>query len=64
MTSLDELKRKWFIDTADERPFDEGPFGEGSFPPQARHPGSLLDDHSDGNLVTPLIDPYAGPERD
>jgi phosphatidylserine/phosphatidylglycerophosphate/cardiolipin synthase-like enzyme len=46
MTSLDELKRKWFIDTADEQ----------AFPPQTRHPGSQVADHTDGNLVTPLID--------
>ena len=45
MTSLDELKKKWFIDTADS----------GVFPPQVRHPNSLLEDHSDGNLVRPLI---------
>ena len=46
MTSLDELKQKWFINTADDK----------VFPPQARHPGSLIGDHSDGNLVTPLVD--------
>ena len=46
MTSLDELKQKWFINTADDK----------VFPPQARHPGSLIGDHSDGNLVAPLVD--------
>ena len=46
MPSLGELRQKWFINTADEE----------AFPPQARHPGSLVADHSDGNLVTPLVD--------
>jgi phosphatidylserine/phosphatidylglycerophosphate/cardiolipin synthase-like enzyme len=46
MTTLDELKQKWFIDTTDSK----------AFPPQERHPGSLAGDHTDGNLVTPLID--------
>ena len=46
MATLEELKRKWFIDTTDSR----------AFPPQERHPGSLANDHADGNLVTPLID--------
>lgn len=44
--SLDELKQKWFIDTA----------VSDAFPPQERHPDSNLGDHSDGNLVKPLID--------
>ena len=46
MTTLGELKQKWFIDTTDNQ----------AFPPQERHPGSLAGDHTDGNLVTPLID--------
>ncbi len=46
MATLDELKRKWFIDTTDTN----------AFPLQERHPGSLAGDHTDGNLVTPLID--------
>lgn len=43
---LKELKAKWFIETNDSR----------AFPPQTRHPGSYIKGHSDGNLVTPLID--------
>jgi len=27
-----------------------------AFTPQARYPGSSMADHSDGNLVTPLVD--------
>jgi phosphatidylserine/phosphatidylglycerophosphate/cardiolipin synthase-like enzyme len=46
MTSLAELKQKWFIDTTDGQ----------AFPPPVRHPGSSVSDHTDGNLVTPLID--------
>jgi len=43
---LAELKAKWFIDTSDTK----------AFPPQTRHPEAIIQDHSDGNLVTPLID--------
>ena len=46
MTSLQELKDKWFVDVADEK----------AFPPQARYPGSKIKPHTDGNLVEPLID--------
>ena len=46
MTSLQELKDKWFVDIADEE----------AFPPQARYPGSSIKPHTDGNLVEPLID--------
>ena len=46
MTSLQELKDKWFVDIADEE----------AFPPQARYPGSKIKPHTDGNLVEPLID--------
>lgn len=46
MSSLNELKEKWFIDTS----------AASAFPPQERHPGSLVGDHTDGNLVRPLID--------
>ena len=46
MTTLQELKDKWFIDVADES----------QFPPQARFPGSTIQSHTDGNLVEPLID--------
>lgn len=44
--NLEELKQKWFIDTSDQK----------AFPPQGRHPGSSVADHTDGNLVEPLID--------
>jgi len=46
MTSLEQLKEKWFIDVAETK----------AFPPQARHPGSSVKPHTDGNLVEPLID--------
>ena len=46
MTSLPELKDRWFIDVNQEA----------GFPPQARHPGSGIQPHTDGNLVEPLID--------
>ena len=46
MTSLQELKRRWFVDVDQED----------RFPPQGRHPGSLVQPHTDGNLVEPLID--------
>ncbi len=46
MTSLQELKEKWFIDVTDE----------GAFPPQTRFPGSEIRPSTDGNLVEPLID--------
>ena len=46
MTSLQELKDKWFIDVTNE----------GAFPPQTRFPGSKIQPHADGNLVEPLID--------
>ena len=46
MTSLQELKDRWFIDVNQEA----------AFPPQARHPGSEIQPHTDGNLVEPLID--------
>ena len=44
--SIDDLKQKWFIDTA----------VSDAFPPQERHPGANLGNHSDGNWVAPLID--------
>jgi phosphatidylserine/phosphatidylglycerophosphate/cardiolipin synthase-like enzyme len=43
---LQELKNKWFIDVS----------GDDQFPPQARHPDSQLQPHTDGNLVEPVID--------
>lgn len=46
MTSLHELKDKWFIDVTDEN----------NFPPQIRFPGSTIQPYTDGNLVEPLID--------
>lgn len=49
MTSLQELKDKWFIDVTDQD----------AFPPQARFPGSKVQPHTDGNLVEPLIDGLA-----
>ncbi len=46
MTSLQELKDKWFIDVSDTS----------VFPPQTRFPGSKIQPYADGNLVEPLID--------
>jgi phosphatidylserine/phosphatidylglycerophosphate/cardiolipin synthase-like enzyme len=46
MTSLKELKDKWFIDVSDED----------AFPPQVRFPGSEIQSYADGNLVEPVID--------
>jgi phosphatidylserine/phosphatidylglycerophosphate/cardiolipin synthase-like enzyme len=46
MTSLEELKDKWFVDVSQED----------SFPPQTRHRASEIQPSSDGNLVEPLID--------
>lgn len=47
MPSLDDLRRKWFLD------FNNPPQ---SFPPAARHTGTRVKPYTDGNLVTPLID--------
>ncbi len=47
MTSPDELRRKWFLDTVAPPP---------DFPPAARYPGSTIKNYTDGNNVTPLID--------
>ncbi len=49
MTSLQALKKKWFLDLS----------VEGSFPPQSRHPGAMVFDHTEGNNVEPVIDGYA-----
>ncbi len=46
MAALQSLKEKWFVD------FNEGDV----FPPQSRHPDALVLDHTDGNLVEPVID--------
>jgi len=46
MTSLQDLKDKWFIDVSDDE----------AFPPQSRHPGSKLQPYTDGNQVELLID--------
>ena len=46
MPTLQELKDKWFIDLHQED----------AFPPQSRHKGALVSDHSDGNHLEPLID--------
>ena len=46
MTSLQELKDKWFIDVTNED----------AFPPQSRFPGSKIQPYADGNLVESLID--------
>jgi phosphatidylserine/phosphatidylglycerophosphate/cardiolipin synthase-like enzyme len=46
MTTIQELKDKWFIDVEKE----------GIFPPQNRHARSLVQPYTDGNLVEPLID--------
>jgi phosphatidylserine/phosphatidylglycerophosphate/cardiolipin synthase-like enzyme len=45
--SLDELKKKWFLD------FSSSVAG---FPPIRRHEGSAVSTSTDDNLVTPLID--------
>lgn len=45
MSSLAELKTKWFLD-----------FSSGGFPPPVRHPVSQIQPSTDGNLVEPLID--------
>ena len=49
MTTLQALKEKWFIDLN----------MEGVFPPQSRHPGAMVFDHTEGNIVEPVIDGYA-----
>jgi len=46
MTSLQDLKDKWFVDVDQEA----------VFPPQTRHHEARIQPHSDGNLVQPLID--------
>jgi len=47
LTALDALKRKWFLDFQRDRQ---------AIPPAARHPMSLVQRHTDGNRVTPLVD--------
>ncbi len=57
-TTLDELKKRWFIDVSDATT---------SFPPSKRYPESKqLQPFTDGNLVIPLIDgkDYMGKVRD
>jgi phosphatidylserine/phosphatidylglycerophosphate/cardiolipin synthase-like enzyme len=44
---LDDLKGRWFLDFS---------FPTSPFPPVSRYPGSSHAPHTDGNLVTPLID--------
>ena len=46
MTSLQDLKDKWFVDVSQES----------VFPPQSRHRETTIQPYSDGNLVEPLID--------
>ncbi len=46
MTSLQELKYKWFVDVTQKE----------AFPPQIRHRFARIQPSSDGNLVEPLID--------
>jgi phosphatidylserine/phosphatidylglycerophosphate/cardiolipin synthase-like enzyme len=43
--TLQELKKKWFLDVS------QG----GHFPPLTRHPAALVQPHTDGNLVEPLL---------
>ena len=45
MPTLQELKDKWFLDVSDRE----------QFPPQTRHPDALVQPHTDGNLITPLL---------
>lgn len=47
MSTLDDLRRKWFLDF-------ESPGT--NFPPAMRHEGSNVSDFTDGNIVIPLID--------
>jgi phosphatidylserine/phosphatidylglycerophosphate/cardiolipin synthase-like enzyme len=47
MPTLNELKQKWFLDFS---------VGHLAFPPIVRYPGCTVSNHTDGNLVTPLID--------
>ena len=47
MPTLNELKQKWFLDFS---------VGHLAFPPIVRYPGCTVSDHTDGNLVIPLID--------
>lgn len=46
MTSLDELKSKWFIDVN----------LDGQFPPQTRFQSAMVSPYTDGNHLKPLID--------
>jgi len=45
MSSLEELRKRWFIDVDDPAPF----------PPQIRHPHALVHPYTDGNKVTPIL---------
>lgn len=49
MTTLQELKDKWFVDVNQEE----------AFPPQTRHRATNIQPSTDGNLVEPLIDGLA-----
>lgn len=59
MADVNTLVSKWFIDTSGARPLLDLPASEKKkhwFPPQTRHAGANLQDHTTGNDVTPLVD--------